>query len=382
MSNVAPVIDIDSLMTPVSADNPAGAELRYIPVDAKRGIYWHDEIREAARENLFEQTPKYSDWPKVVDLTTRALATLSKDWQIAAWLAEAMVKHDRFDRLAGLRDGAKLMRGLMEQYWDVFYPSIDPEDGDGPFVGRINVISALSDSLSIAVKKIPLTNNQLGLSYSYLQWHESRKFDVPDDPNEYNDKAADLIETANREGKITSKEWRTAETSTSHGHFLDRLELIRECRAELKLFDDAMDDKFQRTDGGRLRRESPGVKKLTQALDEIHDLVAGIEEKKRPPSLSVGGGADNGNGAGTDQGFVITAGAVSSRQEALRRLEEVANYFRVAEPHSPVAFLVQRAVKWGNMDLHGWLDDVIKDQAVLGQLRETLGLQTPGDGAE
>jgi hypothetical protein len=34
------------------------------------------------------------------------------------------------------------------------------------------------------------------------------------------------------------------------------------------------------------------------------------------------------------------------------------------------------------MDLDGWLDDVIKDPAVLGQLRETLGLQTPGAGAE
>ncbi|HEY6403353.1 MAG TPA: type VI secretion system protein TssA [Blastocatellia bacterium] len=382
MSNVAPVIDIDSLINPISVDNPAGAELRYTPVDAKRGISWHDEIREAARENLFEQTPKYADWPKVIDLTTRALTTLSKDWQIAAWLVEALVKHDRFDRLVGLRDGAKLMRGLMEQYWDVLYPSIDTEDTDGPFVGRVNLISALSDSLSIAVKKIPLTNNQLGLSYSYLQWHESRKFDVPDDPNEHTERTAELIESANGEGKITSRDWRNAEVSTPHGYFLDRLEMIRECRAELKLFDDAMDDKFQRMDGGRLRRESPGVKTLSQALDEIHDLVAGIEEKKRPPSVSGGSGADSGNGAGMRQGFVMTEGAVSSRQEALRRLEEVANYFRVAEPHSPVAFLVQRAVKWGNMDLDGWLDDVIKDPAVLGQLRETLGLQTPGDGAE
>src|SRR5262245_30065552 len=185
MSALAPIIDIDSLMIPISGDDPAGAELRYAPVDAKRGISWHDEIREAARENLFEQTPKYADWPKVVDLTTKALTKLSKDWQIAAWLAEALVKHDRFDRLAGLRDGTKLMRGLMEQYWDILHPAIDSEDSDGPFVGRANIVFALSDSLSIAVKKIPLTNNQLGLSYNFLQWQESRKFEVPDDPNDH-----------------------------------------------------------------------------------------------------------------------------------------------------------------------------------------------------
>ncbi|HEY8462180.1 MAG TPA: type VI secretion system protein TssA [Blastocatellia bacterium] len=380
MPAVAPVIDIDSLMAPISGDNPAGAELRYEPVDAKRGISWYDEIREAARENLFEQTPKYADWPKVIDLTTKALTTLSKDWQIAAWLVEALVKHDRFDRLAGLRDGMRLMRGLMEQYWDVLYPPIDHEDSDGPFVGRINIVSALSDSLSIAVKKIPLTSNQLGLSYSFLQWEESRKFDVPDDPNDHTDKTAELIEEASGEGKITSKDWRNAEMATPYEHFLNRLELIKECRAELKLFDEAMDGKFQRSDGGRLRRESPGIKKLSQALDEIHELIAEIEEKKRPLSAS---GGDNNNGAGTGQGLAaVTQGAVSSRQEALRRLEEVANYFRQSEPHSPVAFLVQRAVKWGNMGLDGWLNDVIKDQTVLAQLRETLGLQPPGDGAE
>jgi hypothetical protein len=34
---------------------------------------------------------------------------------------------------------------------------------------------------------------------------------------------------------------------------------------------------------------------------------------------------------------------------------------------------VQRAVKWGNMPLDNWLQEVIKDENVLGQLRETLG---------
>lgn len=375
MSTMASVIDIDNLMVPISEDDPAGAELRYAPVDAKRGISWHDEIREAARENLYEQTPKHADWPKVVELTTKALTALSKDWQIAAWLTEALVKHDRFDRLAGLRDGTKLMRGLMEQYWDNLYPAVDPEDSDGPFVSRINIVAALSDSLSIAVKKIPLTSNQLGLNYSFLQWQESKKFDVPDDPSEHTDKTAELIEEANGEGKITSKDWRNAEMATPYEHFLGRLDLIKECRLELKLFDESMDDKFQRLVGEKLRRESPGVRALSQSLDEIHDLIAEIEAKKRPAVI---GGAGNSNGAGMEQGVAITQGAVRSRQEALKRLEEVASYFRQAEPHSPVAFLVQRAVKWGNMDLDGWLDDVIKDQTVLAQLRETLGLQPPG----
>jgi type VI secretion system ImpA family protein len=71
---------------------------------------------------------------------------------------------------------------------------------------------------------------------------------------------------------------------------------------------------------------------------------------------------------------VATAtGAVRSRQDALKRLADVAEFFRKTEPHSPVSYLVQRAVKWGNMPLDNWLQEVIKDENVLGQLRETLG---------
>lgn len=372
MLATASAIDLDNLMVPISEDNPVGAELRYAPVNPKRGISWHDEIREAARENLYEQTPKQSDWPKVVQLTTKALTKLSKDWQIAAWLTEALVKHDGFDRLAGLRDGTKLMRGLMEQYWDNLYPAIDHEDSDGPFVGRINVVAALSDTLSIAVKKIPLTNNQLGLSYNFLQWQESRKFDVPDDQNEHTEKTAELIEQAKEEGKITSRDWRNAEKATPYEHFLNRLDLIKECHEELKLFDEAMDGKFQ--------RHAPGLGTLSRSLGDIHDLIADIEAKKRPAVASDGHGG-NSDGAGMERDLAIPQGAVRSRQEALKRLEEVARYFRQTEPHSPVAFLVQRAVKWGNMGLDGWLEDVIKDPAVLEQLRETLGLQ-PSDGID
>ena len=45
-----------------------------------------------------------------------------------------------------------------------------------------------------------------------------------------------------------------------------------------------------------------------------------------------------------------------------------------SEPHSPVSYLVQRAVKWGNMPLDSWLQEVIKDEIVLANLRETLGV--------
>src|SRR5262249_34137356 len=74
-------------------------------------------------------------------------------------------------------------------------------------------------------------------------------------------------------------------------------------------------------------------------------------------------------------------GPIQTRKDALKRLAEIADYFQKTEPHSPVSYLVTRAVKWGNMPLESWLKDVIKDETVLFSLRQTLGFNTiEGDG--
>ena len=73
-------------------------------------------------------------------------------------------------------------------------------------------------------------------------------------------------------------------------------------------------------------------------------------------------------------------GAIAGRADALRRLADIAAFFQKTEPHSPVSYLVRRAVKWGNMGLETWLQEVIKDQTVLVQLRETLGVTDGASG--
>ena len=65
---------------------------------------------------------------------------------------------------------------------------------------------------------------------------------------------------------------------------------------------------------------------------------------------------------------------VHLRAEALKQLQHVADFFRRTEPHSPVSYLVQRAARWGQMPLEEWLQEVIKNADVLGEVKETLGL--------
>ena len=55
----------------------------------------------------------------------------------------------------------------------------------------------------------------------------------------------------------------------------------------------------------------------------------------------------------------------------------MAAFFRATEPHSPVAYLAERAAQWGDMPLHTWLRTVVKDQTVLSTMEELLGVPPP-----
>ena len=65
------------------------------------------------------------------------------------------------------------------------------------------------------------------------------------------------------------------------------------------------------------------------------------------------------------------------RADALRRLGAVAAFFRRTEPHSPVAYLVQRAIRWADMPLDVWLREVVANDDVLSRVKETLGIKEP-----
>jgi len=72
-------------------------------------------------------------------------------------------------------------------------------------------------------------------------------------------------------------------------------------------------------------------------------------------------------------------GPMQSRAHALAQLRAVADFFRRTEPHSPVAYLADKAAHWGEQPLHVWLRAVVKDDAAFAQFEDLLGLQ--GDAA-
>ena len=116
-----PVVDLEQLLAPVSDGSPCGESLRWDPL--------YDEIKDARREGdkdaLGADGAVQANWGLVSAKASAALAQRSKDLMLAGYLLEALVELQGF---AGLRDGLRVISGLLEKFWDGLYPSIDGDD--------------------------------------------------------------------------------------------------------------------------------------------------------------------------------------------------------------------------------------------------------------
>ncbi len=371
---IAPVIDLDALLKPITEEHPSGESLQY------SGLY--DEIRLARKaddtmnQGAWQTDVKIADYRKVVELALPALSTQSKDLQICVWLSEALTKQNGFP---GLRDSLKLICAIEENFWDTMFPEID----EGDMEGRGNATEWLDNQVSIAVKTIPITS---GVGFSYLDWDESTRFDVPENldelPYEERERLTALKLQGEQENRKTGDMWRAAKASTNRAFYEVLSFTLEECWVQLNALDALNAEKFD-------RNQIPSVRNLKKALEDLKFQVGKFLEEKRlaEPDEATPEVEETVNESGETvmvaRGPGVATGAIQTRQDALRRLTDVAEYFRKNEPHSPISYLIQRAVKWGNMPLESWLQDVIKDEAIIFQLRQTLGFNTnAGDSTE
>lgn len=369
-----PVIELEELLQPISEENPSGESLRY------SGIY--DEIAEARRADKdvpmgdWQYELKTADYRRVIELATDALKNKTKDLQIAAWFSESLTKQFGF---AGLRDSLKLVAGLQENFWETLFPEID----EGDMEGRANAIEWLDRETSMMIKRAPITAGEI---LSFYDFEESKLFDIPDntDTLDSNDQErySELRQQAETENRITGARWRKAKSQTRRAFCEETAFIVDECWTEFENLNRVMEEKFD-------PKQLPGLNNLKKTLDDIKTQVKKLLDEKRVEEPDAAdefsdesnedfSAQENHSEDGTPA-VRAGKGAISSRQDALKRLTEVAEYFRRTEPHSPVSYLVSRAVKWGNMPLEQWLQDVIKDDSVIGQLRDTLGFESGQD---
>jgi type VI secretion system protein ImpA len=359
------VVDVGAMLAPLPGDRPAGKDLKF------EGL--HDEIRNARRaddglgQGDWVRETKSADWEKAAALAADALTGRTKDLQVCAWMAEALVN---LHGIVGLRDALRVVRGLHEQFWDDLFPAMD----DGDVEGRANIISSMQELTADALKGAPLTVTGL----DYIAWEESNFFNVgPDvDPEVAEARRA----RAEKEGKVTSEDWLKAKQVTPRAFYETAHATLGECMSEVAELDADLDRLYG--------NETPSLVELKKSLEAVAGVVERIVKEKRLTESYPTDGSDGVAEPPAPQpqpestlshvgnvGQAATAGGpLRTRDDAVRQLAEVAAFFRKTEPHSPVSYLVERAIKWSDMSLDAWLESVIKEDSALKALRETLGV--------
>ena len=150
------IVDINSLLQPVSESSPAGSDIRE-DASPTSAYYSIKDVRNAARaaerNSMFDGvSPEATEnWRKVIALAPDILKSQAKDLEIACWYTEALIRRHGFQ---GLRDGFTLIHQLIEQYWENLYPLPD-EDG---METRVAPLSGLNGEGAEGVLIAPIRN--------------------------------------------------------------------------------------------------------------------------------------------------------------------------------------------------------------------------------
>lgn len=350
--------NISDLLVPVSDARPCGEDLSF--------SVEFDQIQEARREDdphvdygAWQTTLKQANWPAVIACCTNLLRSRSKDLRLAAWLTEGLVKTTG---LSGLADGIALHARLMER----FGQDIHPQGDEGDQEMRIGTLNWLNLRMSELVRQVPLTRAKDG-QYSLNDYVAACQLQAHRQRNE---------EAENREEGVTLEKFSGAAGKTEKSLYKQWIDDASRCGDALTQLTMAADHQFG-VDGPSFTQLRDGIDAVRQRLESIAKELGILSVEDGPTGII--SNSDPIDEESTAQAMLH--GPFRSRGQALDALREVAKFFRNTEPHSPVAYLADKAAQWGAMPLHLWLRSVLKDQGSLSHIEELLGLGADQDGS-
>jgi type VI secretion system protein ImpA len=349
------MLQFTNLLEPISAESPAGADVTFSPdVDAINIARQFDD--PSLDQGEWVTDVKEADWDFVYDKCIKLLSSQSKDLRIAAWLVEAAAKTKQFE---GMAAGFELLARLCDNYWDTMHPEIE----DGDIEQRAGNIAWLLTRSVQLVKEIPLTEGR-GSQYSWTDFEAAR--------NRANNAAKTGEAVVEKEGQPSLAVLESVRRKSSKAFYEALIASGEHCQKMLVELETALD--------ARLGTDGPSFRALKEMLQTVHSTAQRYGADvglKSASTLAADESQDPDAPAGltANSAGASFAGPVKNREQALTQLRNVAEFFRLTEPHSPVAYLADKAAGWGDLPLHEWLKTVVKDPTSLSFIEEMLGVK-------
>ncbi|GGG20754.1 type VI secretion protein [Caldovatus sediminis] len=368
------VLDLETLLAPLGGEGGAGEDLRtdFSPASP------YQKLRDARAEARAEERQQDAEggaeaavptaWREVRRIGLSCLAEKSKDFEIAAWTVEALV---RLDGLQGLAAGAKLITGLLEKYWEPGYPRPDEEGLEvraAPIGGLAG--EGADGTLMQPLRRLPLFRRADGSPVGLHLYRQAEETEALADAKR---------KKARLDAGVPEMAALEAEAKLDAAH-LRAVGLAARAAGEAWA---AMDAALS----ARFGAEAPATRRVAEALEQmvaIAERLLGPLPREVAAADPAGDAEEAGDAAAAAGGGAPAAGAggggprpVRTREDAIRQLEELADWFRRTEPHSPLAFTLEDAVRRARMPLLDLLSEVLPDAKARAAMLTMLGIRPP-----
>jgi type VI secretion system protein ImpA len=330
------------LVQPISADQPCGENLEDTPLlasfDAFRlfGQATSPDARQDPRDNDGKRAQAPPEWTAIRNQALAALVK-SKDLRLLTHLATASL---RTDGLPAFTNALAIAARWLESYWAQAYPPVD-EDA----ILRRNTLNCFADPMAVidALRRLPLVTSRQHGRFSLRDIDLATGQQQPSNGDVRPDEAQ--IDAAFAE--LPLEELQTLQRSASEGLIAIRgIETAMAVNASIDAVPDFSPLKQQ-------------LLRIDRVLDAQLRLRGGDERSDQiaSPLNESNGGAP---------------ASITSRQDAIRALDAVAEFFRRTEPSSPVPLLLDRAKRLVAKNFLEVLADIAPD--ALTQARAVGGL--------
>ncbi len=363
------IIQLDDLLQPISDDNPVGDDIREDPSPTSPYYSIKDArnaARAAERNNMFDGDSSEADdqWRKILDLAPDILKNNAKDLEVASWYTEALVRRHGFQ---GLRDGFKLIHGLIDQYWDNLYPLPD-EDG---IETRVASLTGLNGEGAEGVLIAPIRNVDITEGYEpgpFSYWRYQQALDV--------EKILDEEAKADKASKLgfSNEDVERAVADSSESFYVNIRDDVAESIDTFREIGRILDEYCGINDSPPTSNIINILQDCLGAINHIGKYKMPSEEAENDASGEAAGESTEGSTGGAAP--AQPAGPVKSRDEAFRKLTEISEFFRKTEPHSPISYILERAVKWGDMPLEDLIRELIPDSSARDVYGSLTGVKT------
>lgn len=366
------ILDFEPLLAPID-DNGVGVDLR--SDSTLSAVYYQVRDARSAARSVERLAVREGDgfpgmldeWRAVIPQATDVLTTKTKSLEIVAWLIEALLRRDGF---AGLRDGYRLAREMIEKYWDDVFPLPDEEDG---LATRIAALVGLNGEDGPGTLEEPLNNAIVteGSSHGPFRVWEYRQ-------------ARDLSALGSEEdrqkkiaaGAISMEQFQSAVAETDLDFFRNLIDDLAAAQEEYNRFCEVIEEKC----GDHPVSTTAIRNSLTQIQDDVRIFTRDVLPMEMDDEEDAEAEGDGSAAAGGKKRPAGSAGGpIASRADAVRVLIEISNYFIRTEPHSPVSYSLRQVARWAQLPLPKLLSELIQDTNARDNYFRLVGISSVDD---